>query len=438
MTWRAPLFRKLSHRGEGVSVARLLLMALCAAGFSGDRVAVADWRQFRGSDSTAVSRGSDPPVEWGPQKNIAWRAELPGRGLSAPIIVAGRVIVTASSGSDQDRLHVLCFDAHSGAKRWERRFRATGPTHCHPKTCVAAPSPASDGERIYAFFSSCDVACLDLAGRLIWYRGLGSDYPNASNSLGMASSPVVAAGTLIVQAESDDDAYAVGLDTATGVSRWKIPRPRKANWSSPLVLSDGSVLLQSSAGVATIDPRTGRTLWSYDGGASTVSSSAAGSGMIFVPSHGITALRPGEPPREVWREAKLAPFTISPVVFEGWIYSLNGAGVLTAADAETGAERWRLRLTGPFSASPVAAGGRLYCINEEGLGFVVEPGATAGKIVGRNDLGETILATPAVAGDALFVRSDRHLWKIAAEDRSDRLTPSPGPGGQTGALPAAP
>ncbi|MEX0701331.1 MAG: PQQ-binding-like beta-propeller repeat protein [Planctomycetales bacterium] len=394
-----------------VRVLAALLWTLAAAG----AVAGAEWRQFRGSDSTGVAEG-DPPVEWGAEKNVAWRAELPGRGLSAPIVVAGRVIVTASSGVEQDRLHVLCFDERTGEKRWEREFTATGRTQCHPKSCVAAPTPASDGARIFAFYSSNDAACLDLEGNLVWYRGLGLDFPNASNSLGMSSSPVVAGETLVVQVESDDDSFATGLDAATGVSRWKIDRPKRANWTSPLLLSADSVLLQSSAGVAAIDPRTGRAQWSYGDGASTVPSSAAADGVVYVPSHGITALRPGateEPPEQLWRESKLGPSTASPLVHQGRLYSLNSAGVVVCADPGSGEVTWRLRLEGPFSASPVAAGGRLYLFNEQGVGFVVEPGEKDGRIIGRNELGETILGTPAIAGDAIYVRSDRHLWKIA-------------------------
>ena len=98
----------------------------------------------------------------------------------------------------------------------------------HTKTSVAASSPASDGERIYALYSSNDLICLDLEGNLKWLRGLTSDYPNASNSLGMASSVVIAAGTVVVQVENDSESFAAGIDPDTGINRWKIDRPKKA------------------------------------------------------------------------------------------------------------------------------------------------------------------------------------------------------------------
>src|SRR2546423_944859 len=143
----------------------------------------ADWRQFRGPRGNGVSDESDLPVTLHREKNIAWKIDLPGRGLSSPIIVGDRIFVTCSSGRKQERLHVICFNATDGSKLWERQFWATGRTTSHPKTSVAAPTPVSDGERLYAIFSCNDLVCLDLDGNLIWLRGLTRAYPNATNSL---------------------------------------------------------------------------------------------------------------------------------------------------------------------------------------------------------------------------------------------------------------
>jgi outer membrane protein assembly factor BamB len=383
----------------------------------------ADWLQFRGSDTTGVAAGAAPPASWSAEKNIAWTADLPGRGLSGPIVIGDRVVITASSGFQQDRLHVLCLSVKSGKLLWERQFWATGRTQTHEKMCVATPTPASDGKRIFAFFSSNDLACLDLDGNLLWYRGLGRDFSNASNSLGMASSPIVVSDTLIVQMESDDDALATGLNVATGLARWKIKRPSSANWTSPALLKGTAatsdlVLLQSSAGVTAVHPRTGEIAWTFDEGASTISSSVVGEGTtLFVPSKGITALRPvadsDSTPEILWQRANLSPSTASPFFYRSRIFTVNGAGVLSCADAATGDRVWQLRLQGPFTATPVVAGGHIFLFNEKGLGQVVKPGAKRGEIVGKSDLGETILATPAIANGALYIRTDRHLWRIA-------------------------
>jgi outer membrane protein assembly factor BamB len=354
------------------------------------------------------------------QDSIAWTAELPGTGLSSPIVVGDRVIVTAASGYQQDHLHVLCFSASDGALLWERQFWATGRTMCHEKSRVAASSPASDGRRIFATFSTNDVASLDLDGNLLWYRGLTHDYPNASNSLGMASSPVVVGHTLVMQIEGDADSFAIGLDADNGLRRWKIDRPRLANWTSPVACRSGGqelILLQSARGATAVDPETGATEWSYTEGAANIASSAASGELVYIPSNGITAVRPyqgGDTPEIVWRSNRLSPATASPLVHQGRIYTINSAGVLACADAESGEPQWNLRLKGPFSSSPIAAGERLYAFNENGLAQVVslrKPGA----LIFEHNLGEGILCTPALAGDALYVRSDNHLWKIARE-----------------------
>ncbi|MBM4075446.1 MAG: pyrrolo-quinoline quinone, partial [Planctomycetes bacterium] len=162
-------------------------------------VVAGDWRGFRGTDASGIALDSNPPITWSASENVAWKKALPGRGLSSPIVVGDRIFVTASSGFRQDRLHVICISTHDGSTRWERQFTATGRTMTYPKISNAAPTPISDGKRVFAIFSSNDLVCLDLEGQLLWYRGLTFDHPNVSNSLGMASSPVVVDDTLVLQ-----------------------------------------------------------------------------------------------------------------------------------------------------------------------------------------------------------------------------------------------
>lgn len=393
-----------------------LLCGVCCVAF----LTGADWRQFRGNDVSGVASDASVPSSFSDDENISWKIDLPGRGLSGPIVVGDRVYVTASSGFRQDRLHVLCFNRETGEQIFERQFWATGRTMCHPKMCVATPTPASDGERIFAFYSSNDVACLDLDGTLLWYRGLTHDYPNASNSLGMSSSPIVVDETLIVQVENDAESFAVGLDVKTGKSRWKKERPKKANWTSPTFITDKETgkslaLLQSSAGVEAVDPNTGKQVWNYSDGASTIPSSVVSGSSILIPSNGLTVLRLGEgdEPEQLWNDNRFSPGTASPLVVDGKVFVVNRAGVLQAADVTTGSLLWRLRLKGPFSSTPVAAGKKLVFFNEKGAAQIVDVSGEEGEIVGEGDLGETILATPAVSGKDLFVRSDGHLWRIS-------------------------
>ncbi|QDT96664.1 outer membrane protein assembly factor BamB family protein [Gimesia aquarii] len=382
----------------------------------------ADWPQFRGPLTNNVAISETPPAKVD-QENIAWTAELEGRGASGPIVVGDKVFITSTTGFKQDQLHVLCFDANSGKRLWERQFWATGRTQCHKKMSVATPTPASDGKRVFATFSSNDVVCLDLDGNLLWIRGLSHDYPNASNSLGMASSPIVVGETLIVPVENDDDSFTTGLDVKTGIARWKINRPRVANWTSPAILQSSPnaepvVLLQSSEGVDGIYPETGETAWQYEQGAGRIPSTTVGDNILYVPSNGLTALSPGsssDPPKVLWKEQKLSPGTASPLVYQNNVFTVNRAGVLNCANPQTGDLVWRLRLKGPFSATPIAAANHLYLVNEKGLLQVVQLGTDKGEVTGDIDLKETILATPAIANNSLFIRSDKHLWKISSK-----------------------
>jgi outer membrane protein assembly factor BamB len=379
----------------------------------------ADWPQFRGPAANCVSLESNLPSNLIAKSNIAWQVDLPAEGLSSPIIIGDRVFVTCAGGNRQQTLHVICYNAADGSKRWERRFWATGRTMCNKKTSVAAPTPASDGKIVAAIFSSNDAICLDLDGNLLWFRGLGRDYPNASNNLGMSSSLVIVDGVVVAQVESESEAFVAGLDAKTGVNRWKLDRARKANWSSPVVLPGAhpSVALQSSDGLTVIEPATGKTLWQYLEGTSSIPSSTPFGDVLFVPSRGITALQLGarnEAPKQLWRSGQLHPGTASPVVLAGKIFALSDNGVLSCGGAGTGSRLWQLRLKGEFSATPLAAGHLLYCVNEKGLIQVIDISKAEGEVISELDLAEQFLSTPSVSNGSIYFRSRTRLWKFSS------------------------
>ena len=394
----------------------ITLTALTCSALAGD------WPQFRGPDSTGTAPGVTIPAK----PKIDWTASLPGRGLASPIVIGDRIFVTCSSGPQQERLHLICFNTGDGAKLWERHLRSTGRTMSHPKTAIAAGTPCSDGQRVFALWSCNDVAAFDLAGNLLWTRGLTADYPNASNSLGMASSPIVIGETLVTMIENDSESYALGLDVKTGRNLWKLDRPKVANWCSPVSWrADANAapvaVLQSAKGLIGVDPASGSRLWEYGEGASTMSSSVVSANVIYAPSNGLTAIVPqlsGAAPTELWRAKQFSPSTISPLVLGGRVFSMNGAGVLTTADVKTGDAGWKLRLTGPFSGSPVGASDRLLTVNEKGLVQVVDIAAPEGAILGELQLPlheetkELILCTPALSGNHVFLRTDSALWRL--------------------------
>lgn len=395
----------------------LVFCSLCIATLGG-----ADWRQFRGSDSTGLAARDTLPREIAADKNVAWKVDLPGRGLSCPIVVGERVFVTASSGPKQDRLHVLAFDAGTGRKLWERTFWATGPTASHPKSCMAAPTPASDGKRVVAFFATNDLICLTAEGDLLWVRSLYEENDGATDGRGLASSPLLVGETVIAQVENQNTSFAAGIDLATGVNRWRLERQRDLNWSTPIALPGEKpgqelVLLQGSKRLSAVEPLTGREVWHVERHSDEIASSVLAGQILFVPGEkGLAAfeLQGHTAPHQLWEKTRANPTTASPVVLDGRIYTLRNA-FLVATDVKTGESVGNLRLKGPFSASPVAAGGLIYCVSEDGTVQVVEPDKMDGKVVGTGSLGETILGTPAIANGALYLRSDKHLWKFARQ-----------------------
>lgn len=400
---------------------RLRLAVLAASGLlaSASAASAADWTGFRGAGSDGL--GSSIRLPDSPNRQaIQWSADLPGRGLSSPLVVGERVFVTAAAGARGDRLHVLCLRLSDGALLWDREVWATGRTMTHEKISAAAPTPASDGKAVYAIFSSNDCVAFDLDGNLLWYRGLGRDYPNASNSLGMSSSLLVEGDVLVAQVENDSESFTAGLDAATGLNRWKIERPKRANWTSPFRVRDAQgrvrVVLQSSKGLAAVDPATGGVAWNWAEGASTVPSTTVSGGRMYVPSGGLTVLEvpqaDGAAPKVLWKSPQLRPGTASPLVLGDRVLVLNDQGILTCGATEDGKRLWQLRLKGPISASPVAAGNRVYCVNEAGLVQVVDPSAPEGAVLGELDLGVTVIGTPSIAADSLFVRGDNRLVRL--------------------------
>ena len=377
-----------------------------------------DWLKFRGS----MGNGEANIKSISQLSNTAptsWKTTLPGRGLSSPILVKDKIYITASSGPKQETLHVLCFSRDQGDLVWERRFQSTGRTICHEKTCVAAPTMTSDGKVVVAQFSSNDIFCLNLKGDLIWLRGLTYDYPNAANGLGMSSSPVVTQGVLIAQVENDADSFTTGINIKNGMSLWRKVRPKGANWTSPVLLRTGNtqkVVLQSQNGISIIDPKTGDEFWSFNEGASTIPSTTPTGEILLVPSNGMTALKGRMDQKshtQLWQDNKLGPGTGSPAISGDHFFVINKANVLTCAEIDTGEILWRMRIKGPSSGSPVATAKHLYFFNEDGLGQVIEINKNEGKLVSSIDLEETILCTPAISENAIFVRSDKHLWKLS-------------------------
>ncbi|MCC6509454.1 MAG: PQQ-binding-like beta-propeller repeat protein [Pirellulaceae bacterium] len=387
-----------------------------------------DWLSFLGNGGNGFAPKASLPVkftvsaEGKSAENVAWRSPLPGRAVSGPVTVGNRIFSTSSSGIEQRWCEVTCVDSQSGIQLWTRKVKATGRPFCHPTSANAAPTPCSDGERVYAFFSSNDLVCYDLEGNLMWYRGLAYDNPKVGNDVGMSSSPVLAGGVVVVQSECQADSFAAGIDAKTGATLWQIERPRKANWSSPATLrgADGQmvVLLQSSQGLSAIDPRSGSEVWKLDEKCSSVTTTVAVNGRFYIPGSNLKAFdlpRGLEAPKLLWEAPRVSPGNSSVVVTDKAVLAVKGS-VLAATDLD-GKLLWQTRLgeIGSVWASPVVAGDKLYIFGMKGRCVTVDVSGSEGKIVGESELGEEVLGSPAIIGNSLVVRSVDALWKIAAD-----------------------
>lgn len=395
-----------------------LTLALVALGAALTPARAADWTQFRGPGGASVSDATGLPNAW-TADTVRWKADLPGEGVSSPVTLGDRAFVTCSSGSKRDRLHVVCVSLKDGARLWERQIWATGQTQCHPMSAMAAPTPVVDADGVYALFATGDCVAYTLTGDLKWARSLAGDYPRLGNQVGMAASPALWKGTLLVPMDNPGDSFLAAVDTRYGKNIWRVKRPAEVNWTSPIVRErpGGTAEAIFPAGRETVayDIATGQVAWKYESpGLGGIASASLVGDRLIVPAGGAMALDLAEKAvgKVAWKAAQLRTYMGSPMQFGDAVYSVNPAGVLVCVSAADGKVRWQERLKGKFSATPLGADGKLYVVNEDGVTFVVKPGEEKPEILGTNDLKDPILATPAVAGKTLLLRSRSALYAI--------------------------
>lgn len=385
--------------------------------FVGSLASAADWPQFRGLNGTGTSDEKGLPELVDKPESIKWQVDLPGRGVSSPVIVGGKIFITCSDGKRDDRLHTVAFDGATGKQLWHRTLISTGITAAHPKTAMAAPTPVADAKAVYALFATGDLACYSHDGLLLWYRSLTGDYPSISNVVGMASSPVLVKDKLIVPMDNSGDSFIAALDVKTGTNVWKEPRPRESCWITPtvreLTSEDTEVLCQNIKELAAYDLRTGKKKWS-EKLPGQVPMLTVSEGMMMVASGGVKMLKPAAEGKfdEVWKSAKLQTGYSTPLLYDGQVFAANPAGVVYCADAKTGKPVWEERIKGAkqtFSSSPIAGDGKVYVVTETGTLCVFKSGAKEADLLSSVELKQTCLATPALSNGKLYVRAETKL-----------------------------
>lgn len=405
-----------------LSIAPLLCLATLAH-------SATDWPQFRGPNGDGHSPAKNLPLTWDTTKNIAWKTEVPGKGWSSPALLNGRLYLTTAEevGSDLS-LRALCHDAATGKPLWATEIIVTPPVRHHAKNSQASPTVIADGDRLYVHFGHYGTACLDLAGKVIWKQTDLKYSPVHGNG----GSPILAGNALIYSCDGGSDPFIVALEKSTGKVLWKVKRQTTAkknfSFSTPTLITvkgQAQLITPGSGVVCALDPKTGAELWHcrYGEGYSVIPKPVFGHGMIFLSSgydkpvlHAIRAEGKGDvtDTHIAWKLEKGAPHTPSPLLVGTEVYIVSDGGIASCLDAKTGQVHWSERVPGNYSASPLLADGKIYLQNETGTGVVLKPGKTFEKLA-ENALGEKTLASYAVTDGALFIRTEKLLYRIGAK-----------------------
>ncbi|HVX60840.1 MAG TPA: PQQ-binding-like beta-propeller repeat protein [Pirellulales bacterium] len=379
-----------------------------------------DWPQFRGPDGQGHAGQRGLPLEWSEGQNIVWKAPVPGLGWSSPTIL-GRQIWLTTALDEGRSLHVVCMDRETGEVQHDvEAFQIADPGKIHSKNSHASPSPILEGDRVYVHFGDNGTACLSTDGKVLW-RNQELIYAHGH---GPGGSPVLYKDLLIVSCDGTDRQFVAALDKHSGKLRWQTKREGRMAYSTPLVIHAAGrdqVISTGGDAVVSYNPADGEEIWRvrYDG-YSEVPRPVYGQGLVFICSGYNTpllyAIRPdGEgdvtDTHVAWKTTKAAPLNPSPLLIGEELYFVSDRGVAVCADAKTGEQHWQKRLPGNYSASPLAADGRIYFTNETGETTVIAPGKEF-KSLASNLVDGRTLASLAVSGKAIYLRTDTHLYRI--------------------------
>ena len=381
-----------------------------------------DWPQFRGPTGQGVSDELGLPLTWSETENIKWKVQVPGRGWSSPVVRGDRIWLTTAT-EDGKSLRAIGLDRNSGAIVHNVEvFRLKSPKQINSKNSFASPTPVLEDDRIYLHFGANGTACITQSGEIVWKTRL--EYDNGQH--GSGGSPVLFEDLLIVSCDGQDVQYVVALDKLTGKVRWKKMREGYQAYTTPLVIhlpTGDQVISPGAFRAISYDPRTGKEIWSvkYGEGFSNVPRPVFGNGLVFIctgfqqPS--MLAVRldgKGDITKShvTWTLNKGVPLTPSPLLVGNELYMITDNGIATCVDSVTGKEYWRVRLGGNHSASPIFADGKIYFLSEEGESVVIVPGQQF-KAIAKNQIDGHTLASIAVSGGSMFIRSETHLYRIS-------------------------
>lgn len=416
----------------------ILSFALIPLSFASQINAEENWPRFRGPNGQSVSAATGLPSEWSAEKNIAWKTPLTGEGWSSPIVWGDHVFLSYAKNEGKD-CHVMAVNLENGEILWDKMVFTQDPQFKHDKNTNATSTPVTDGKRVYAVFGSGGFAALDFEGNIAWTNRDLKFY----SQHGLGTSPILYDDLLIMAVDWSsreepkglgwqtpwDKSYVLALDKNTGKERWKAKRGQsRIAHVSPFVLNvEGKDQIISCAGdvIQGFDPKDGELIWTVRSeGEGVVPSPAVGDGLIFTASgFGATTIRTvkmggkGEctATHIAWEQKRNAPSMASLLYVKPCLYTSMDNGSFTCYDAASGDYLWHLRLGGALNPSPLYADGKIYVLSERGETTVLKPAADPkqpAEIIAKNPLGEHALASPAIAGNRILIRTDGHLWCI--------------------------
>jgi len=383
---------------------------------------------------------------------VAWKTPLEGRGLSSPVVWGDRIFLTAdiegeavegavppkhrirgepfrhpdSVGMNHKHiLKVLSFDAKTGRKLWEKTaYDGVVADEIHKFNSYASPTPVTDGKFVYAYFESQGLFKYDFEGKQIWKMSLG---PISTLGVGTGVSPVLFEDKIIILADQDEGekSFMAAVSAKDGSIAWKIARQAQVSWTVPVILDvnkQPQMIVSGTENLIAYDPRTGKEIWKTEGvGGNSVHTPVSGHGMVFVstgyPVKNVMAVRlnptPGED-RVAWTYKKGTGYIPNTILYGDYLYFMTDAGLLTCVDAMTGKPQYeskRFPAPGRFAAAPVAFDGKLLITSQDGDTYVLKAGPEY-EIMGSNALGEGVIASLAIAGDSIYIRSEKNLYRI--------------------------
>jgi outer membrane protein assembly factor BamB len=417
----------------------------------------ANWPQWRGPDGSGISTEKHLPATWTPTTNIKWKAAIPGRGHSSPIVWGNRIFVTTAvegdvvpgakavkhMAGDKEFLHpdsigadhkhtfkVIALNRDSGKILWEATaWEGTPYDNRHRKSSYAASTPATDGKMVYAFFGTEGLYAYDFNGKLAWKAQLGN---LGTVGMGTGTSPILYDNVVIVQCdeENGEASFIVALDKKTGKEVWRTPRKVQVSWSTPLLVKTSTrseLITSGTETVVSYDPATGKELWRHKGVESNaIPSPVANSEMVYLvagfPAKIAMAIKLGGSgdltgsKNVPWTYAKGTAYVPSPILYGDYLYLTTDRGILTCIDAKTGEVKYeggRIPIPATFTASPVAFEGKILMTSEDGDTFIVKAGPKH-EILGTNSVGEPVYASPAIADGRIFIRGEKNLYCIGS------------------------